>query len=67
MTAVMVTLSPRRPLPDDGPPRPEALPYYTRPVHAAAEPVTQIIGIADLDEIAESAKCSCSAGDDNPH
>ncbi|MFF4148309.1 hypothetical protein ACFY0A_45405 [Streptomyces sp. NPDC001698] len=36
MTAVAVEISPRRPVPDDGPARPEGLPYFTRPVLAAA-------------------------------
>ena len=35
----------------------------------AAPPVTtvSITAVADLDDIVESAECSCDAGDDNPH
>ncbi|MET8628597.1 hypothetical protein ABZW30_33470 [Kitasatospora sp. NPDC004669] len=65
MTAVAVELSPRRPLPDDGPA--QRLPYLTRPVLAPTEPITEIIGVADLDDVMDSVKCSCNAGDDNPH
>ncbi|MEV5011325.1 MULTISPECIES: hypothetical protein [unclassified Streptomyces] len=67
MTAVAVEISPRRPVPDDGPARPEGLPYFTRPVLAAAPKVTRVTGVADLDTVMDSAKCSCAAGDDNPH
>ncbi|MEV7603131.1 hypothetical protein AB0O91_37755 [Kitasatospora sp. NPDC089797] len=65
MTAVAVELSPRRPLPDDDPT--QRLPYLTRPLQAPAQPVTEITVVGDLDDIMESIKCSCSAGDDNPH
>ncbi|NBM15778.1 hypothetical protein [Streptomyces sp. GC420] len=65
MTAVAVEISPRRPFPSDGPGAGE--PYFTRPVLAAAPPVTRITGIADMDTVMDSAKCSCAAGDDNPH
>ncbi|MEV6179914.1 hypothetical protein [Streptomyces sp. NPDC052015] len=67
MTAVAVELSPRRPFPTDGPAPDGGLSYFTRPVLSPAEPVTRITGVADLDELMDSAKCSCSAGDDNPH
>ncbi|MFE1560983.1 hypothetical protein ACFW6V_39115 [Streptomyces sp. NPDC058734] len=60
MTAVAVELSPRRPLPDD-------LPYLTRPILEPAPPVTAVTAIVDMDDVMESAKCSCNAGDDNPH
>ncbi|MFI6662964.1 hypothetical protein ACIBL8_46640 [Streptomyces sp. NPDC050523] len=35
----------------------------------AAPPVAaaSLMPVADLDEIVESAECSCDAGDDNPH
>lgn len=66
MTAVAVEISPRRPLPDDGPVQ-GGTPYFTRPVLAAVEPVTTITGIVDMDTVMDSAKCSCAAGDDNPH
>jgi hypothetical protein len=61
MTAVAAELSPRRPLPGDG------LPYLTRPIEAASTPVTEIVQVADLDDVMDSVKCSCNAGDDNPH
>jgi len=64
MTAVAVELSPRRPLPGDGPG--SRLPYLTRPL-VTPVPVTEIIAVADLDEVMDSVKCSCNAGDDNPH
>ncbi|MEU6890010.1 hypothetical protein ABZ918_33480 [Streptomyces viridosporus] len=67
MTAAAVEISPRRPLPDGGPARGGDLPHFTRPVLPPVEPVTQIVGIADMDGLMDSAKCSCSAGDDNPH
>ncbi|MGW2249916.1 hypothetical protein ACWCXH_06910 [Kitasatospora sp. NPDC001660] len=66
MTAVAVELSPGRPFPDDLPGN-RSLPYLTRPILAAAPPVTAITLVADLDEVMDSAKCSCNAGDDNPH
>lgn len=66
MTAVTVEISPRRPLPTDGP-APGDLPYLTRPVLAAVAPVTVVTGVADMDTVMDSAKCSCTAGDDNPH
>ncbi|MET8539056.1 hypothetical protein ABZW03_00135 [Kitasatospora sp. NPDC004799] len=65
MTAVAVEISPRRPLPGDGPT--QRLPYLTRPVEAPARPATEITTVADLDDLMESIKCSCSAGDDNPY
>ncbi|MFF3153272.1 hypothetical protein [Streptomyces sp. NPDC057910] len=65
MTAVAVELSPRRPLPDDGPAT--RLPYLTRPILAPSAPVTEITPVADLDDVMDSVKCSCNAGDDNPH
>ncbi|MFJ5265907.1 hypothetical protein ACIQAC_36140 [Streptomyces sp. NPDC088387] len=68
MVAVAVAISPRRPLPDDGPDQGDnGLPYLTRPVLAPFEPVTQIVSVTDLDTVMDSAKCSCAAGDDNPH
>ncbi|MBP2048527.1 hypothetical protein J2Z21_001452 [Streptomyces griseochromogenes] len=61
MTAVAVEISPKRPLPGGG------LPYFTRPVEPGPAPVTVMTAVADLDEIMDSIKCSCNAGDDNPH
>ncbi|MEU1409603.1 hypothetical protein ABZ471_46630 [Streptomyces sp. NPDC005728] len=66
MTAVAVEISPRRPLPDDSPTG-EGLPYFTRPVGLAVPPVTQVRTVGDLDTVMDTVKCSCSAGDDNPH
>ncbi|MFB7088654.1 hypothetical protein [Streptomyces sp. NPDC056296] len=66
MTAVAVEISPRRPLPDDGPTQ-TGQPYLTRPVLAPVEPVTRITAVTDMDTVMDSAKCSCAAGDDNPH
>ncbi|MEV7358143.1 hypothetical protein [Kitasatospora sp. NPDC091276] len=65
MTAVAIEISPRRPLPGDGPT--QRLPYLTRPLGVSVPPVTEITTVADLDDTMESIKCSCSAGDDNPH
>lgn len=67
MTAVAVEISPKRPFPDDGPTQTGGLPYFTRPAEAAAPPVREITVLADLDEVMDSVKCSCNAGDDNPH
>ncbi|MFG2682520.1 hypothetical protein [Streptomyces sp. NPDC048392] len=66
MTAVAVEISPRRPLPSDGP-GDNGLPYLTRPVLEPAQPVTVITSVPDMDTVMDSAKCSCAAGDDNPH
>ncbi|MFH8573047.1 hypothetical protein [Streptomyces sp. NPDC017993] len=60
MTAVAVEISPKRPLPAE-------LPYVTRPVAAAVPPITEVTSVADLDTVMDSTKCSCNAGDDNPH
>ncbi|MFI1032367.1 hypothetical protein [Streptomyces sp. NPDC020951] len=65
MTVVAVEISPRRPLPDDGPQGGQV--YFTRPVLDPAPAVTRVTGIADMDTVMDSAKCSCAAGDDNPH
>lgn len=32
-----------------------------------AEPVQEIEFVQDLDQVLESEKCSCNAGDDNPY
>jgi hypothetical protein len=66
MTAVAVEISPRRPLSGDAPVG-TGVPYPTRPVLEPAEPVTRIISVTDMDTVMDSAKCSCAAGDDNPH
>lgn len=66
MTAVAVEFSPRRPLLDDLSISGE-LPYYTRPVTEPAPPLTAVTPITDLDQVMDSVKCSCNAGDDNPH
>lgn len=60
MTAVAVEIAPRRPLPGE-------LPYATRLVEEPAPPVTAITPVADLDTVMDALKCSCNAGDDNPH
>ncbi|MBV6696280.1 hypothetical protein [Kitasatospora aureofaciens] len=65
MTAVAVEISPRRPLPGDD--LAQRLPYLTRPIQTPGRPVTEIAVVADLDDVMESIKCSCNAGDDNPH
>ncbi|MGW5609802.1 hypothetical protein ACWEWI_27695 [Streptomyces sp. NPDC003753] len=53
-------------------PRPvpvQILPSAPVGARRAAPPVAaaSITAVADLDEIVESAECSCDAGDDNPH
>ncbi|MFE3518953.1 hypothetical protein [Streptomyces sp. NPDC059166] len=65
MTAVAVAISPRRPLPGEVPT--QGLPYLTRPVERPVTPIVTITSVADLDDVMEAAKCSCAAGDDNPH
>ncbi|MGW6413109.1 hypothetical protein ACWF95_39195 [Streptomyces vinaceus] len=67
MATVMVELSPRRPLTGDAPGLPADLPYYTRHVSEPTPPITTITSVGDLDDMMDSAKCSCEAGDDNPH
>jgi hypothetical protein len=56
---VMLTIGPR---PADGP-------TGFLPVPLTATPIKddEIQVIADLDETAEGAECSCSAGDDQPY
>ncbi|MEU2977550.1 MULTISPECIES: hypothetical protein [Streptomyces] len=66
MTAVAVEIAPRRPLPGDGPTQ-TGQPYLTRPILEPVEPVTRITAVGDMDTVMDSAKCSCAAGDDNPH
>lgn len=66
MAAVAVAITPRRPLPDDLPGHRD-LPYATRLVEEPAAPVTEITQVADLDTVMDALKCSCNAGDDNPH
>ncbi|MFI0717748.1 hypothetical protein [Streptomyces sp. NPDC021224] len=61
MTAVAVELRTRHPLPE------EDLPYLTRPILTPGPPVTEITPVADLGDVMDSVKCSCNAGDDNPH
>ncbi|QMU66838.1 hypothetical protein [Streptacidiphilus sp. P02-A3a] len=65
MTAVAVDLSLRYPRADTLPVT--GLPYMTRPVEPPVEPITTIVTVADLDAVMDSVKCSCNAGDDNPH
>ncbi|MBG0855020.1 hypothetical protein I2W78_25040 [Streptomyces spinoverrucosus] len=53
-------------------PRPVSVEILSGPpasARRAAPPVAaaSITAVADLDEIVESAECSCDAGDDNPH
>ncbi|MBW1603070.1 hypothetical protein JJV70_13325 [Streptomyces sp. JJ66] len=66
MTAVPVEIAPRRPLPDDLPTH-GSLSYATRLVEEPAPAVTTITPVADLDTVMDALKCSCNAGDDNPH
>jgi hypothetical protein len=40
--------------------------YATRPAELAPPEVTEP-AIVDLDEVTESASCSCNASDDNPY
>ncbi|MFD0315444.1 hypothetical protein [Streptomyces flavalbus] len=66
MTAVAVEISSRPPLAGGGPAGTGA-PYFTRPVLEPVMPVTTVTGVADLDTVMDGARCSCAAGDDNPH
>ncbi|MFH8343779.1 hypothetical protein [Streptomyces sp. NPDC018045] len=59
MTAVSVEIAPIQPS--------GTAPYATRPVAPAAAPVTTITAVPQLDDVMDSAMCSCQAGDDNPH
>ncbi|MDX6762765.1 MULTISPECIES: hypothetical protein [Streptomyces] len=45
------------------------LPAPPTSAHRAAPPVAAlaVTAVLDLDDVVESAECSCDAGDDNPH
>ncbi|MFD8914365.1 hypothetical protein [Streptomyces sp. NPDC059575] len=51
------------------PVRVDLLPGPPPSARRAAPPVAalSVIAVPDLDDIVESAECSCDAGDDNPH
>jgi hypothetical protein len=53
MTAIAVEIGPRPPVI-----RPEE--------HAASVATPVLVRIADMDDVTDSVKCSCNAGDDNP-
>ena len=40
--------------------------YPTRPAEEAAPEVAEPV-LVELDQMMDSAACSCNAGDDNPH
>jgi hypothetical protein len=70
MTPATATLSPpREPVPVTIGRRPADRPVGALPVPLPATPIAddEIQIIADLDEAAEGAECSCSSGDDNPY
>ncbi|MEU6676849.1 hypothetical protein [Streptomyces sp. NPDC046853] len=47
----------------------QILPGPSSSARRAAPPVASaaVTLVADLDDVVESAECSCDAGDDNPH
>jgi hypothetical protein len=47
----------------------DLLPGPPASARRAAPPVaaSAVTAVQDLDEVVESAECSCDAGDDNPH
>ncbi|MDR3080452.1 MAG: hypothetical protein LBV60_05910 [Streptomyces sp.] len=68
MTPPTAIAPPREPVMLTLSPRPPATPA-TMPLALTATPIgpDEIQIIADLDAAAEGAKCSCSAGDDQPY
>jgi hypothetical protein len=66
MSAVAVEIMPRPTTV-----RPEVglrtLPIIRPEADAATVATPVIITVADLDDVMDSVKCSCNAGDDNPH
>ncbi|MFH8589055.1 hypothetical protein ACH4GP_32560 [Streptomyces celluloflavus] len=52
--------------------RPVPVPILTGPLSSARRAAPRVASaavtlVADLDDVVESAECSCDAGDDNPH
>ncbi|WP_367140834.1 MULTISPECIES: hypothetical protein [Streptomyces] len=41
--------------------------YPTRPPETAPVTINAVAMVDDLDTVMDSVKCSCNAGDDNPH
>ncbi|MEU7166682.1 hypothetical protein QZH56_19940 [Streptomyces olivoreticuli] len=41
--------------------------YATRPPETAPATINTVTMVDDLDTVMDSVKCSCAAGDDNPH
>jgi len=41
--------------------------YPTRPAGEPLPEVTEPVIVQELDQLMDSAVCSCNAGDDNPH
>ncbi|NUP44029.1 MAG: hypothetical protein HOY76_45150 [Streptomyces sp.] len=70
MTPPTAALAPsRKPVPVTIGLRPPAEPTGVLPVQLTVAPISdhEFQIIADLDEAAEGAECSCSAGDDQPY
>jgi hypothetical protein len=66
MSAVAVEITPR-----PSTVAPEAalrtLPILRPEAEGATVATPVLIAVADLDDVMDSVKCSCNAGDDNPH
>lgn len=66
MSVVAVEIMPRPATirPEVGP---RTLPIIRPGADAATVATPVVVTVADLDDVMDSVKCSCNAGDDNPH
>lgn len=66
MSAVAVEITPRPANVGPGPGL-GALPIIRPDGETATVATPVVVAVADLDDVMDSVKCSCNAGDDNPH
>lgn len=66
MTAVTVEVTPRPTTPRHAP-GPRLLPIIRPEADTTTVATPVVVTVADLDDVMDSVKCSCNAGDDNPH
>lgn len=62
--AVEITTRPKAHRPGIGA---RTLPIIRPEANAATVATPVVVTVADLDDVMDSVKCSCNAGDDNPH
>lgn len=62
--AVEITTRPANARPEVGL---RTLPVIRPGADAATVATPVVVTVADLDDVMDSVKCSCNAGDDNPH